>query len=125
MTLDGPIDGPWFQAYIEQVLAPELRPGDIVIMDNLGSHKGPRIKEAIDAAGATLRYLPAYSPDLNQRMPGPIGIHLYSAILVRQPFAMRAFEPARSSKARTNAAGRRLPPPRQGILFRYRGIAEP
>jgi len=65
MVLNGPIDGPWFQAYVEQVLVPELRPGDIVIMDNLGSHKSPRIGAAIEAAGATLRYLPAYSPDLN------------------------------------------------------------
>lgn len=52
-------------AYIEKVLAPELRPGDIVIMDNLSSHKAPGVAEAIQARGAEHRYLPPYSPDLN------------------------------------------------------------
>jgi transposase len=65
MVLDGPINGAAFQAYVEQVLVPELKPGDIVIMDNLGSHKGPGVRAAIDAAGATLLYLPPYSPDFN------------------------------------------------------------
>jgi len=65
MVLSRPIDGLWFQAYVEQVLVPELRRGDIVVMDNLGSHKSPKIRAAIEAAGASLRYLPAYSPDLN------------------------------------------------------------
>ena len=65
MVLDGPINGVSFQAYVDQVLAPELRPGDIVIMDNLGSHKRPGIRAAIDAAGARLIYLPPYSPDFN------------------------------------------------------------
>jgi transposase len=65
MVLNGPIDGPSFQAYVEQFLVRELRPGDIVVMDNLGSHKSPKIRAAIEAAGATLRFLPPYSPDLN------------------------------------------------------------
>jgi transposase len=65
MVLDGPINGVWFQAYVEQVLAPELRPGDIVIMDNLGSHKGAGVRVAIEAVGAKLLYLPPYSPDFN------------------------------------------------------------
>ena len=65
MVLDGPINGAAFQAYVEQVLIPELRPGDIVIMDNLGSHKGPGLRTAIKAAGASLLYLPPYSPDFN------------------------------------------------------------
>lgn len=65
MVLDGPINGVWFQAYVEQVLVPELTPGDIVIMDNLGSHKGAGVQAAIEAAGAKLLYLPPYSPDLN------------------------------------------------------------
>ena len=65
MVLNGPIDGLWFQAYVDQVLVPELRSGDIVVMDNLGSHKSPKIRAAIEAAGAELRFLPAYSPDLN------------------------------------------------------------
>jgi transposase len=65
MVLDGPINGELFQAYVDQVLVPELRPGDIVVMDNLGSHKGAGVREAIEAAGAELLYLPPYSPDLN------------------------------------------------------------
>ena len=65
MVLDGPINRDAFTAYVKQVLVPELRPGDIVIMDNLSSHKGAAIREAIEAAGATLCYLPPYSPDFN------------------------------------------------------------
>jgi transposase len=64
-VLDGPINGASFRTYVEQVLVPELREGDIVVMDNLGSHKAPAIRHAIRAAGAKLFYLPAYSPDLN------------------------------------------------------------
>ena len=63
--LDGPIDGEAFQTYVEQVLVPTLRPGDIVIMDNLGSHKGKAVRRLIRAAGANLIFLPKYSPDLN------------------------------------------------------------
>ena len=65
MVLDGPINGDAFQAYVDQVLVPELKPGDVVIMDNLGSHKGPQVRRAIEAAGANLLYLPPYSPDFN------------------------------------------------------------
>jgi transposase len=65
MVLDGPINGEAFQVYAEQVLVPELRPGDIVIMDNLSSHKGPAVRRAIEAAGARLLFLPPYSPDFN------------------------------------------------------------
>ena len=65
MVLDGPINGLAFQAYVDQVLVSNLRPGDIVIMDNLGSHKGAGIRPAIEAAGASLLYLPPYSPDFN------------------------------------------------------------
>ena len=65
MVLDGPINGAAFQAYVDQVLVPELRPGDIVVMDNLGSHKGADVRVAIEAAGANLLYLPPYSPDFN------------------------------------------------------------
>lgn len=64
-VLDGPINGRSFTAWVEQFLAPTLAPGDIVIMDNLGSHKGPAIRPAIRAKGAKLFYLPPYSPDLN------------------------------------------------------------
>lgn len=65
MVLDGPINGRSFQTYVDRVLIPDLQPGDIVIMDNLGSHKGPGVQAAIEAAGATVRYLPPYSPDFN------------------------------------------------------------
>jgi transposase len=65
MVLDGPMNGDFFRAYVEQVLAPTLQPGDIVIMDNLGSHKGRAVRAAIRAAGAKLFFLPPYSPDLN------------------------------------------------------------
>jgi transposase len=65
MVLDGPINGLAFQAYVDHVLVPELREGDIVIMDNLGSHKGAGVRAAIEAVGAKLLYLPPYSPDFN------------------------------------------------------------
>lgn len=65
MVLDGPINGVAFQAYVDQVLVPELAPGDIVVMDNLGSHKGAGVGAAIEAAGASLLYLPPYSPEFN------------------------------------------------------------
>src|SRR5436190_358017 len=64
-VIDGPINGESFLAYIEQVLVPALKPGDIVIIDNLGSHKGKAVRRAIRAVGAKLFFLPPYSPDLN------------------------------------------------------------
>jgi len=64
-VFDGPINGRSFLAYVEQFLVPTLRPRDIVILDNLGSHKGEAIRKAIRAAGAHLLFLPPYSPDLN------------------------------------------------------------
>ena len=63
--IDGPINGECFLLYVEKVLVPTLRPGDIVIMDNLGSHKGKAVRRAIRSAGAKLLFLPKYSPDLN------------------------------------------------------------
>ncbi len=65
LTIDGPITGPLFLGWVEQHLAPVLQAGDIVVMDNLSSHKVTGVREAIEAAGAELRYLPPYSPDLN------------------------------------------------------------
>ena len=65
MTLDGPMNGETFRAWTEQLLAPVLKPGDIVAMDNLPSHKVSGIREAIEAQNALLLYLPPYSPDLN------------------------------------------------------------
>jgi transposase len=64
-VLDGPINRDAFETYVAKVLVPELRSGDIVVMDNLSSHKGPKVREMIETAGAELRYLPPYSPDLN------------------------------------------------------------
>jgi transposase len=64
-VIDGPINGASFLAYVEQILIPTLQPGDIVIMDNLASHKGKVIRQAIRYAGAKLFFLPPYSPDLN------------------------------------------------------------
>jgi len=64
-VIDGPINRDAFETYVEKVLVPELRAGDIVILDNLTSHKGPSVRDMIEAAGAELRYLPPYSPDFN------------------------------------------------------------
>lgn len=65
LCVDGPINGQIFKAWVEQHLVRELRPGDIVVMDNLSSHKVAGVVEAIKAVGASVRYLPPYSPDLN------------------------------------------------------------
>jgi transposase len=64
-VFNGPIDTPTFLAYLEQVLIPTLRPGDVVVMDNLAVHKHPDVRLAIEAVGASLRFLPPYSPDFN------------------------------------------------------------
>jgi transposase len=63
--INGPINGERFRIYVERVLVPTLKPGDIVVMDNLGSHKGRAVRRAIRAVGAKLIFLPKYSPDLN------------------------------------------------------------
>jgi len=64
-VLEGPIDDESFRTYVAEVLVPTLKPGDIVIMDNLGSHKGKAVRRTLRAAGAKLLFLPKYSPDLN------------------------------------------------------------
>ena len=64
-VFDGPIDTDTFGAYVDQILVPTLRPGDVVVLDNLAVHKQPAIRAAIEAAGASLRFLPPYSPDFN------------------------------------------------------------
>ena len=64
-VFDGPIDNVTFRAYVEQVLVPTLRSGDVVVLDNLAAHKQPEVRAAIEQAGAYLRFLPPYSPDLN------------------------------------------------------------
>ena len=65
LVIDGPINGEWFEAYVAQVLVPTLKPGDVVILDNLSSHKRPAAREMIEAAGARMVFLPPYSPDFN------------------------------------------------------------
>jgi len=65
LTVEGPINGLLFRSWVEQHLAPLLKPGDIVVMDNLSSHKVVGVRQAIESVGAELRYLPPYSPDLN------------------------------------------------------------
>jgi len=64
-VFDGPIDNPTFLAYVEHVLAPTLRPGDVVVLDNLAVHKQPEVQAAIERVGGRLRFLPPHSPDLN------------------------------------------------------------
>jgi transposase len=64
-VLDGPINADAFEVYVAKILVPELKPGDIVVMDNLSSHKRPSIQAMIEAAGAELRFLPPYNPDFN------------------------------------------------------------
>jgi transposase len=64
-VFDGPIDNPTFLAYVEQVLVPTLRPGDVVVLDNLAMHKQPEVQAAIERVGARIRFLPPYSPDFN------------------------------------------------------------
>jgi transposase len=68
--LEGPIDGESFRLYVEKVLVPTLRPGDIVIIDNLGSHKGRMVRQLVRSAGAKLFFLPKYSPDLKPDRTG-------------------------------------------------------
>jgi transposase len=65
MAIDGATDTEVFQAYVREILCPTLRPGDIVVMDNLSPHKNEQTLQLIEATGATVRFLPAYSPDLN------------------------------------------------------------
>ena len=65
VVFDGPLDNPSFLAYVEQALVPTLRPGDVVVLDNLVMHKQPEVQAAIERAGARLRFLPPYSPDFN------------------------------------------------------------
>jgi transposase len=64
-VFDGPLDNASFLAYVEQVLAPALRPGDVVVLDNLAVHKQPEVRAAIEAVGGQIRFLPPYSPDFN------------------------------------------------------------
>ena len=99
MVLDGPMNGEAFLAYVEQALVPELRQGDIVIMGNLPAHKVHGVRQAIEAAGASLRYLPPYSPDLN---PIEMAFAKLKALLTRR---------RRANNPRPLASHRRRPSP--------------
>jgi hypothetical protein len=115
MVLDGPINGDWFEAYVTQVLVPELRPGDVVIMDTLPSHKPVAIRQAIEAVGAQQRFLPPYSPELNPCMDGSCmarvlwafsnwsAAAMYSASLCRLSPARHDDCPLRSSSTQSSA----------------------
>ena len=103
MVLDGPINGDWFEAYVRQVLVPELRDGDIVIMDNLSSHKRVAARELIEKAGATLRFLPPYSPDVSIRRI-PRRERLQAA---RAAFGLHQFQGSRSSRRLTGCPAMR------------------
>jgi transposase len=67
LVIDGPINGEWFEAYVAQVLVPTLKPDDVVVLDNLSSHKQPAAREMTEAAGARMLFLPPYSPDFNPK----------------------------------------------------------
>ena len=114
-VFDGPIDGDCFLAYIEQVLVPTLQPGDIVIMDNLASHKVAGVKAAIEAAGASLRYLPPYSPDLNpiEQAISKLKSHLrkaaartFDALIQAIADALKSFTPQHCANFLINAGYR-------------------
>jgi transposase len=93
-VLDGPINQLAFETYVERVLAPELRKGDIVVMDNLSSHKGATTRQRIEAAGASLLYLPPYSPDFN-----PIETAFAKLKALLRKAAERTVDPSRRRSA--------------------------
>lgn len=104
-VLDGPINRDAFQAYIDQVLVPDLSPGDIVVMDNLQSHKGPAVRAAIEAVGAQRLYLPAYSPEPKDRAATSIRsrwrLPSSRRCYARQPSApLRAYGPPSDASSR-------------------------
>jgi transposase len=107
MVLDGPMTGAWFLAYVEQVLVPTLSPGDIVILDNLPAHKGYATREAIEAAGARLLFLPPYSPDFNP---------------IENAFAKLKAAPQGSGPHHRGALARHRRLPRRLQLFRMRQL---
>ena len=96
MVLDGAMNGTAFLAYVEQVLLPSLAPGDIVVMDNLGSHKGRDVRAAIRAAKAKLFFLPAYSPDLNPIEQAFAKMKTFSARPTPEPYSNTSSSGART-----------------------------
>ena len=108
-VIDGPMNGNTFLAYVEQILAPSLKPGDIVVLDNLSAHKVARVREAVEAAGARLLYLPPYSPDFN-----PIE-QLFAKIkaLLKTPAILHTCEQSQPSRHLHTPGMRQLPPQRR------------
>src|ERR1700747_413656 len=104
---DGPINGERFHAYVEQFLAPTLRPGDVAILDNLGSHKGKAVRKAIRNVGARLVFLPKYSPDLNPIEP--VFAHRASLRQVQDPAAKGRGAKLRSHPRRLRRNPRPIP----------------
>lgn len=114
-VFDGPMDGSCFLAYVEQILAPTLEAGDVVVMDNLASHKVAGIREAIEATGASLRYLPPYSPDLNpiEQAIAKLKAHLrkeaartFDALVEAIARTLHKFSPQQCANFLTNAGYR-------------------
>ena len=106
-VLDGPMDGPHFLAYVEQILAPTLRKGQIVFLDNVSTHKVDGVEEAIEARGARAVFLPAYSPDLNpiEMMWSKVKAHLRQAKARTDPELLAAIGEGLLSVSSTDAQG--------------------
>jgi transposase len=119
-VIDGPMNGNAFLAYVEQILAPGLIPGDMVVLDNLSAHKVPGVSEAIEAAGARLLYLPPYSPDFN---PIEQLFAKLKALLRKGRGALRRgpLEPYRNSSPCLHARGMHQLLPQRRIRFMLSG----
>ena len=114
--IEGPIDGESFRTYIENILVPTLRPGDIVVMDNLGSHKGKIVRQLVRSAGAKLFFLPKYSPDLNpieqvfaklKHLLRKLAARTADAVCAAIREALQAFAPEECANYLTNSGYRR------------------
>lgn len=107
MTVDAPTDRDVFLTFVEHCLAPTLKPGDVVAMDNLAAHKGVQVQRLINAAGAQVRYLPPYSPDLNPIEPcwSKVKEHLRSAAARTRPALDQAITTAFGAVTPTDARG--------------------
>jgi transposase len=116
LVLDGAINGRAFRAYVEQMLAPTLGRGDVVVMDNLGSHKVEGVREAIEAQGAQVLYLPPYSPDLN-----PIELAFSKLKRLLRTAAART---ADALEAAIGAALSQFTPAECASYLRHRGYAQ-
>ena len=112
-VLDGPINRDAFEVYAEKVLVPELSPGDVVVMDNLSSHKGPNVRALIEKAGAILLYLPPYSPDFNP---------IENAFAKLKALLRKAAERTIEGLWKDRPAPRNLHPIRVRQLLRRRGV---